>query len=66
MSKSLLALLLTFLSMSAYAHNAPFPHAEMHHEVAHLLVHALFALPVFIAAWIGFKVWQRYSQRNER
>ena len=66
MSKLLLALFIFMFSKGIYAHNAPFPHADMHHEIAHLLVHALFALPIFIAAWVGFKVWQRYSRRNER
>lgn len=56
----------TLCSPLALAHNAPFPHAEMHHEVAHLWVHALFALPIFIMAGVAYKLWQRSRTRNDR
>ncbi|WP_020560889.1 hypothetical protein [Thiofilum flexile] len=66
MSKLLVTALVFLGSSNAFAHNTPFPHAEMHYEIAHFLVHALFALPIFIVAGVGYKVWQHYRSRNEQ
>lgn len=65
MSKFIILVLLSVLTPLAHAHNAPFPHADMHHELAHVLVHALFALPMFIAAWVGFNVWQHFKRNAD-